>query len=415
MASTKKYETTLLILCPSQHFVNEMKPLVNWVCALSQFIVLLVTANLFTMVLLKFILFAALIFTTICDAAGQSKGSSSTEKDTGKIGKLVTEVLTSTILKENRIGLNLNRNIKIYLPPDYATSSKSYPVVYFCHNIFWNNEKMFEDGRIVKLIDSAFASGLIKEFIFVVPDYSTSTTGSIYENSIVSGKWLDHTVNEIVPFIDKKFRTIPQRESRAVIGEFMGGRGALKLAMTHADIFSVVYALHPVATGNGDLPWRGIGIDWEKLHNAKAYPIPGLDGRTQIFLTVSQAFLPNLNRPPLFCDFFMERENSVPKLHRENTLKSKNGFLLDETLLESADNLRHMRGIGFDWGRFDPTQAHVVSNREFSRKLEDLGILHEAEEYRGGPYDRTWEKDGRFYTRALPFIARYMIFETTNP
>src|SRR5687768_15155106 len=367
------------------------------------------------MTLIKITLFAALIFLSICGAIGQSQVSSTSQTDTRKSGKLITEVFTSTILKENRIGLDLKRNIKIYLPPDYATSSKSYPVVYFCHNIFRNNEKLFEDGRVIKLIDSAFASGVVKEFIFVAPDYSTATTGSIYENSVVSGRWLDHTVNEIVPFIDKKFRTIAQRESRAVIGEFMGGRGALKLAMTHSDIFSVVYALHPVATGNGDLPWRGIGIDWEKLHNAKAYPVPGIDGRSQIFVTVSQAFLPNLNRPPLYCNFYMERENGLPKLHHENTLKSKAGFLLDEILVESTDNLRDMRGIAFDWGRFDPTQAHVISNRDFSRKLEDLGISHEAEEYRGGPHDRNWEKDGRFYARVLPFVARHMIFENINP
>lgn len=365
--------------------------------------------------IIKITTIIAVISLGFLDAAGQSKGRIKASAHIQKKGKLITETYTSTVLKENRIGLELTRNIKIYLPPDYSTSSKSYPVVYFCHNIFWNNEKMFQDGKIVNLIDSAFASGVIKDFIFVVPDYSTATTGSIYENSVVSGRWLDHTVDEIVPFIDKTFRTIPQRESRAIIGEFMGGRGALKLAMSYPEHFSVVYAMHPVATGNGDLPWQSLAINWDKLHNAKLYPVSDLDGRSQIFVTVSQAFLPNLNRPPLYCDFFMEPQNGTPKLNPENTQKAKKGFLLDETLEESASNLRTMRGIAFDWGRFDPGAAHVDANRELSYKLQDLGVQHEAEEYRGGPHDRTWEKDGRFYTRVLPFLARHMIFENVNP
>ena len=67
-----------------------------------------------------------------------------------------------------------------------------------------------------------------------------------------------------------------------------------------------------------------------------------------------------------------------------------------------------MRGLAFDWGRFDTTQAHVTSNRMFSRKLEDLGIEHEAEEYRGDPWNRTWTEDGRFAERVLPFLGRHL-------
>ena len=86
-------------------------------------------------------------------------------------------------------------------------------------------------------------------------------------------------------------------------------------------------------------------------------------------------------------------------------------FLLDQTLNESEKNLRSMRGIAFDWGRFDETRAHVVSNRDFSRKLQDLGIEHEAEEYAGNPFDKNWTDNGRFFSRVLPFLERYLIFK----
>lgn len=110
----------------------------------------------------------------------------------------------------------------------------------------------------------------------------------------------------------------------------------------------------------------------------------------------------------------MEMDKGVLKFNPENAQKTKAGFLLDETLKESAANLRTMRGIAFDWGRFDQVQAHVYSNQEFSRKLEDLDIEHEAEEYRGNPWDRTWTENGRFYTRVLPFFARHLEFENKN-
>jgi hypothetical protein len=50
----------------------------------------------------------------------------------------------------------------------------------------------------------------------------------------------------------------------------------------------------------------------------------------------------------------------------------------------------------------------VISNREFSRKLEDLGVEHEAEEYRGDPWNRTWTEDGRFAERVLPFLRKHL-------
>jgi len=327
-----------------------------------------------------------------------------------KRGTLITEQLASVILKENKIGLDPHRNIKVYLPPGYSSSGKSYPVVYFFHSIFWNIEKMFANRNVVALLDRGMADGVVKEFIFVAADYSTPTTGCVYENSPVSGRWIDFTVEELVPYIDSHFRTIRHRDSRALTGDFMGGRGALKLAMTHADLFSVVYAMHPVATGIGQLPWTYAQVDWKRIYQAKSFAEVGTDGRTQLFVTLSQAFLPNPDRPPFYCDFYMEPEQGEPRLHLDHTEKMKKGFLLEETLEEAAGNLRSLRGFMFDWGRFDPTPAHVYSNQAFSRRLEDMGIAHEAEEYRGNPWDKLWTEHGRFYERVLPFLNRYLVF-----
>jgi S-formylglutathione hydrolase FrmB len=323
-------------------------------------------------------------------------------------GTVIDEAFSSTALRDNRIGLNPERTIKVLLPPGYAKSKQRYPVMYFLHNAWWGPRQMFEDGRAQRLIERAFAEGVVREFILVVADYTGPTTGSLYENSPVSGRWLDYTVDEVVPLIDAKYRTLARRESRAVVGDFFGGRGALKLAMTKADVFSVAYAMHPVATGTGDIPWSSLEIDWPRVHAAKSYGELGGLGRSQIFWAIHQAFAPNVAKPPCFCDFYADIQDGKVAYNPDRAMAMQKSFLLDETLAESAAALRSMRGLALDWGRFDTTQAHVSSNRQFSRKLEDLGIEHDAEEYRGDPWNRTWTEDGRFAERVLPFLRKHL-------
>ena len=327
-----------------------------------------------------------------------------------KHGTVVTEHLVSTILRENRTGLDPNRVIKVYLPPGYAESGKSYPVVYFCHSLNWSAEQVFEDGGMARRLEQAFASGVVGEFIMVAASYTSPTMGSLYENSPVTGRWLDYTVEEVVPFIDAKFRTIRHRDSRALTGDFMGGRGVLQLAMVHANFFSVAYAMHPVATGTGTLPMTYLDVDWRRIHQAKTYAELAGPGRNQIFLMICQAFLPNPARPPFFCDFPLEMENGEPQLHPGNNRAMQKRFHLEETLDDYAANLRTLRGLAFDWGRYDPTLAHVYANQSFAKKLADRGIPHEAEEFSGNPWDQYWGEHGRFSTRVLPFFARHLVF-----
>lgn len=349
---------------------------------------------------------------TVKISAATSERSRSEAISNSPKGTLVTEKLASTILRDNRIGLDPNRSIYIYLPPGYHKSGKSYPVVYYLHNINWSPEQIFRDSNMVKLLERGFASGVVKEFILVAANYSATSAVAIYGNSSTSGRWLDFTASELVPFIDGRFRTLRHRNSRGLAGDFFGAYGALKLAMTHSDIFSTAYALHPVATG-GYLPWPTIQVDWNKIHQAKTFAeIPA--GRERIFVAIAQSVLPNPNRPPFYCDFWMELENGEPKYHVANSRKAQAGFHLNETVDQYAENLRSMRGIAIDWARYDETYSHVYSVEAFSRKLDDLGVEHDAEEYRGNPWNKNWTDNGRFYSRVLPFFARHLVFEDKN-
>ncbi len=327
----------------------------------------------------------------------------------GAGGTVVTERLESSVLRENRTGLDPNRTVKVYLPPGYAESGKRYAVVYYFHSINWSAEKMFENGNLVRLLERGFASGVVPEFILVAADYSSPTMGSWFENSPTSGRWLDFTIEELVPFVDGRFRTIARRESRAVVGDFLGAYGALKFAMLYPEMFSVVYAMHPVGTGTGLMPTQQM-VNWPRLHAAEEFGELWGDHYAPGFVAMSQAYLPNAERPPFYCDFIVEMKDGEPVLKVENKRRLESRFHLDELLREHGDGLRRMRGLAFDWGRYDTTQGHVYSNQAFTRKLDQLGIEHVAEEYNGGAWDKNWTEDGRFATRVLPFLGRRLGF-----
>lgn len=318
-------------------------------------------------------------------------------------GEVVSLPSTSVVLADSRIGLSAEREHRVLLPASYvAETGRRYPVVYYCHNFFWSPAQFFADGEVARLIEQATTRHGGVEFILVVTDYTGPTTGSLYENSATSGRWLDYTVDEVVPLIDRTYRTIPRSESRAVIGDFFGGRGALALAMKHPQVFGSVYAMHPVATGTGDLPWSDLGVDWPAIRAADQWSSLPESGRDRVFVAIAQAFLPRADRPPFFCDFPTDPAS---------VRRAQQAFHLDEWLEVHAGALRGLRGLAFDWGRFDPTRAHVESNRRFSQLLREIGIAHEAEEFAGGVWDRMWGDDGRFASRVLPFLHKHLAVE----
>jgi hypothetical protein len=76
--------------------------------------------------------------------------------------------------------------------------------------------------------------------------------------------------------------------------------------------------------------------------------------------------------------------------------------------------LKSLRAIKFDWARSDPNQDHVYSNQALTHKLNEFGIVHEAEEYNGLWGAGNWDEGGRVYSEVLPFFQRYLVFEKGN-
>ncbi len=131
-------------------------------------------------------------------------------------------------------------NYSVYLPADYATSQRSYPVVYLLHGYSDNETGWIQFGEANRIADKAIVDGKISPCIIIMPDGKITWYCNSFDNKIL---WEDNFVNEFIPFIEKEYRVRPKKEYRAIAGLSMGGYGALKLSMRHTDLFSTCIAL----------------------------------------------------------------------------------------------------------------------------------------------------------------------------
>ena len=157
---------------------------------------------------------------------------------------LAIPTFDSTVLQGNALGDCPQRQIPVYLPPDYETSTARYPVVYLLAGFAGRGATFLNDApweeTMPQRLDRLIGSGAVRPLIAVMPDCRTKLGGSQYLNSPATGRYADHLVQELVPFIDATYRTRANRDQRAVIGKSSGGYGATVLAMRHADVFGLV-------------------------------------------------------------------------------------------------------------------------------------------------------------------------------
>jgi hypothetical protein len=170
--------------------------------------------------------------------------------------------------------------------------------------------------------------------------------------------------------------------------------------------------MHPVGTGTGVRVSAAIP-KWDILVNAKSIDDVKTDGGTQIFTTMFQAHLPDPEKPPLFIDLLARQAGDQLIIDAKLMERFRNNFYLETMIPRYADNLKSLRGFKFDWSRNDANFDHVYANQAFTHKLNEFGIVHEAEEYNGA-FGADWGVDGRVYTEALPFFERLLVFDSNK-
>jgi enterochelin esterase family protein len=151
----------------------------------------------------------------------------------------------SRVLKNNPLGDAHVRDLYVYLPPDYdETAEKRYPTVYVLTGFTGRGRMLLNDQafqpNFAERMDKLINENRIKPMIAVLPDCFTRYGGAQYINSTATGNYEDYLTEEIVSFVDENFRTISDRNSRAVMGKSSGGYGALICGLRHADKFGLV-------------------------------------------------------------------------------------------------------------------------------------------------------------------------------
>ncbi len=130
----------------------------------------------------------------------------------------------------------------MFLPPGYSRESRSYPVLYFLHDILGNHDVLARHAVTEKLT-RVMRSGVIPEFLIVCPEGGSSWFSNSHDGS---RRFEDLVAGDLPREVERRFRVAPGRENRAITGISMGGYAAVKIALHHADEYGSVSSLSGV-------------------------------------------------------------------------------------------------------------------------------------------------------------------------
>lgn len=297
----------------------------------------------------------------------------------------------------------------VYLPPGYDQITNRFPVIYYLHGFTRNDSLQIASDHFDQLLDKAITGGKIRPVIVVMPDQYTLFRGSFYTNSSLTGNWADFTAKDLVNYVDRHYRTIPDKESRGIIGHSMGGYGAIKLGMLFFDVFASVYALSPgVLAAVKDLGPNGEAF--KRAQQIKTRDELLNDFLANVVVALGRAYSPNPGKPPFYCDLpYTYNGDSLLIDYNVLDLWNKNSQI--EMVDDYRNNLKKLNALKLDWGRNEEFAHIPITSLMFSQKLEDLGINHYAEEYIGTHGNKLWTDDGRALNDMLPFFNTYLKFE----
>jgi hypothetical protein len=158
-------------------------------------------------------------------------------------GHIDAGVIDSAALRGNPLGDPSHRPIYVYLPPGYqADAERRYPSIYVIQGYtgqvdMWWNRSAYRTP-FPELADQVFASGQAPPAIVVYVDAWTAYGGSQFVDSPGTGNYHSYLCNDVVPWVDGRYRTLASREHRGIAGKSSGGFGAMITPMLRPDLFS---------------------------------------------------------------------------------------------------------------------------------------------------------------------------------
>ena len=301
-------------------------------------------------------------------------------------------------LEGNLEGDAVDRDVFVFLPPSYGTDKKRhFPVVYALHGFFIGAEQWSHEIHVPQTIEGAFALGA-KEMIVVLPDSKTLHNGSMYSSSVTTGDFEKFISHDVVAYIDAHYRTIPNRQSRGLVGHSMGGYGATRIGMKHPDVFGSLYIMSPCCLSARPAPNADMAKQVEAVKTAA--DAANLPFFARPLLASAAAWSPDPKNPPLYLDLPTKDGVAQPDILAKWTANAPLAFI-DQYI----DNLREYKAISIDVGdqdglRVDTGKLHDV--------LDTYGIANGFEIYQG---THTSKVADRFQNHVLKFFSENLCFE----
>ena len=305
-----------------------------------------------------------------------------------------------TSLEGNLEGDAVDRDVFVFLPPTYAKEkSRRYPVVYALHGYSIGAEQWTHEIHVPQTIEGAFAQGAA-EMIVVLPDSKTLHNGSMYSSSVTTGDFEQFIAHDVVTYIDAHYRTISNRASRGLVGHSMGGYGATRIGMKHADVFGGLYIMSPCCLS--PRPTGPANAELERTLEAVKTPEDSakLPFFPRAMLASAAAWSPDPKNPPLYLDLPTKGGEPQPDVLAKWTANAPLVFL-DQYI----GNLRQYRAIAIDVGDQDGLR---VDAGKLHDALDKYGIANTFEVYSG---THTSKVADRFQNHVIPFFSHNLCFQ----
>ncbi len=316
----------------------------------------------------------------------------------------------SEVLGDNPWDDPIEREVAVYLPPDYSESAPPYAALWdlaaFTNagpgHLNWRNHGENLPARLDRLI----GEGAMEPVVVVFPDCYTSLGGNQYVNSPGVGRYADYLVQELVPFVGQRVNVVADRVGRGVFGKSSGGYGALYHAMHYPDTWGAA-ASHAGDVGF-ELLFRGEFPSVSSVLSAHDGDIEaflrafwqrkrpsGHDYSTLMLLAMAASYDPDPADPSRIRLPFDLRTCEIDAERWQNWLRFDPLTLVHQ----HAGALRSLGGLYIDVGLYD--QYHIqYGTRRLADALAIHGVPHRYEEFDGTHSAIDWRLD-----YSLPFLT----------
>ena len=324
-------------------------------------------------------------------------------------GRIVDIRHDSQALHGNPLGDPTERSVLAYLPPGHGEGAARFPLVVILPGFAANHRSIVGwdpfQPNTVERFDAQLARGETKPAILLLPDCTNRWGGSQFLDSSATGPYQRYLAEELLPFADATFRTVPEREARAIVGRSSGGFGALRFAMDRPDLVAAVgshagdadfeVSLRPMLTAAATAIAKAGGLEAFAARVVEGGPRGDAEFSALFLLAASAAYAPEAAGPLPRCALPVDLDTGALRPEVWARFLAQDPCTLTEARVAA---LRQMRTIFLDAGDADEHGLHFAARR-LHRRFTAEGLPSHHEEFEGGHRGTSHR-----YARSLPLL-----------